>query len=132
VTRRTGAGIALLADDTRRLIVGLVGLRPRRPWELAEELGLSRPAVSRQLSILARAGLVRIVPSRVDRRGRLVLLDPASQGRILAWLAGTDLGLEEALVSRHARGLDRSARSEPVDGHGLADAPVEQRGAAGP
>lgn len=112
MTRRTGSGIALLADDTRRMIVGLVALRPRRPSELAEELGLSRPAVSRQIAILAHAELVRTARSRVDGRARVVMLHEASQGRILAWLAGTDLALAEALVSRVARRNDGSAKSE--------------------
>lgn len=95
------------------MIVGLVALRARRPWELAEELGLSRPAISRQLAILAKAELIRIIPSWTDRRGRLVTLNPANQGRILAWLAGTDLGLEESIVSRIIANRDRSARPEP-------------------
>jgi DNA-binding MarR family transcriptional regulator len=115
MTRRNGTGIALLADETRRMIIGLVALRARRPWELAAELQLSRPAISRQLAILAEAGLIRIGPSWIDGRGRVVRLNPENQGRILAWLAGTDLGLEEGLVSRMIQNRDRSARSKPVD-----------------
>lgn len=121
MTRRTGTGIALLADGTRRTIVALIALRPRHPSELARELGLSRPAVSRQLSLLTRAGLLRVATSRVDRRGRVYRLDPEEQGRITAWLAGTDIGLEEALISRLARTLDGSANVEPSRSRGLAE-----------
>ena len=103
MTRRTGSGIALLADDTRRTIVALIALRPRHPSELSRELGLSLPAISRQLSLLLGAGLIRVARSRVDARGRVYTLDPAQHGRIIAWLAGTDVGLEESIFSRWAR-----------------------------
>jgi len=102
MTRRTGSGIALLADDTRRTIVALIALHPRHPTELSRELGLSLPAISRQLSLLTGAGLVRVTRSRVDARRRMYALDSRDQGRILAWLAGTGLGLEDAILSRWA------------------------------
>jgi DNA-binding MarR family transcriptional regulator len=108
--------MALLADETRRMIIGLVALRPRHPAELAAELRLSPPAITRQLAILAEAHLVRITPSRTDRRGKVVRIDPDNQGRIMAWLAGTDLALEESLVARLLGSADRSAKAERV-GH---------------
>jgi DNA-binding transcriptional ArsR family regulator len=103
VTRRTGSGIALLADDTRRTIVALIALRPRHPTELSRELGLSLPAISRQLGLLRNAGLIQVARSRVDARGRVYRLDPGQHGRIIAWLAGTDVALEESILSRWAR-----------------------------
>jgi len=84
MTRRTGTGIALLADDTRRTIVALLALRPRHPSELARELSLSRPAVSRQLGLLVAAGVIRSARSRVDGRGRVYALNPADAGRVMA------------------------------------------------
>ena len=90
--KRNGPGIELLADPTRRRIIGLVARRPRRPSSLASELGLSRPATTRQLHLLVDAGLVRAIRSDVDRRGMVYTIDPASHGRITAWLAGTDVG----------------------------------------
>ena len=57
--RRNGQGIALLADETRRRIVALLAERPMRPSAVARELGLSRPAISRQLALLQEARLVR-------------------------------------------------------------------------
>jgi predicted transcriptional regulator len=104
MTRRTGSGIALLADDTRRTIVALIALRPRHPTELSRELGLSLPAISRQLGLLSGAGLVRVTRSRIDARRRMYALDSREQGRIIAWLAGTDVALEESLLSRWATG----------------------------
>ncbi|HEY4227420.1 MAG TPA: winged helix-turn-helix domain-containing protein [Candidatus Limnocylindrales bacterium] len=90
--RRNGTGIALLADETRRQIVALVALRPRRPSDIARELDLSRPAISRQLRLLREAGLIRLMPFRADRRGTLYAIEPSAQGRIIAWLAGTEIG----------------------------------------
>jgi DNA-binding transcriptional ArsR family regulator len=47
-----------LGDPNRREIVRLLGERPRAVGELARELPISRPAVSRHLRLLREAGLV--------------------------------------------------------------------------
>ncbi len=94
--RRNGTGIALLADPTRRRIIAVLAEHPHRPSAVAARIGLSRPATSRQLHLLLRAGLVRAIPSRVDGRGWVYLIDPTMHGRITAWLAGTDVGLGDA------------------------------------
>lgn len=90
--KRNGAGIELLADPTRRKIVAAIALRPRRPSSLAAELGLSRPATTRQLRLLAEAGLIRSATFVADRRGVLFMIDRRHHGRITAWLAGTEVG----------------------------------------
>jgi DNA-binding transcriptional ArsR family regulator len=92
-----GAGIALLADPTRRRIIQLIAVHPRRPSALADEVGKSRPAMSRQLRILREAGLIRELPVPHDRRGALFGLDPDNLGRIVAWLAGTEIGVGEEM-----------------------------------
>ena len=92
MARRNGSGIELLADPTRRRIVALLALHPARSSQIASEIGLSRPATSRQLGLLVDAGLVtfkRFVP---DRRGVLYALEPNATGPILAWLAGVEIG----------------------------------------
>jgi DNA-binding transcriptional ArsR family regulator len=89
--RRTAEGIELLADATRRQIVALIAGRIRHPSDIAQALGLSRPAVSRQLGLLVEAGLLRWRRSTIDRRSRVYVIDPAMQEPILAWLAGVDL-----------------------------------------
>lgn len=91
VPKRNGQGIELLADPTRRLIVAALALRPRRPSSLALEIGLSRPATSRQLHLLRDAGLVRSGRSLADGRVVLFSIDPRQHGRITAWLAGTEI-----------------------------------------
>ena len=91
--RRNGDGLALLADPTRRDIVAILAIRPTRPSVLAKRLGLSRSAVSRQLRLLAEAGLVVAHPWVPDGRSVAYTLEFRSQGRIIAWLAGTEVGL---------------------------------------
>jgi len=51
-----------LGDPNRRAIVELLGSGGRSVQELADELPISRPAVSRHLRLLKRAGLVREEP----------------------------------------------------------------------
>jgi len=109
--RRNGPGIALLADQTRRRIVALLALRPRRPSAIAHEVGLSRPATSRQLRLLREAGLVRMVRSRIDGRGYLYSIEPDSHGPITAWLAGTEVGLR----GRNHPELDALAGATPME-----------------
>jgi DNA-binding transcriptional ArsR family regulator len=92
--RRNGPGIALLADETRRRIGALLAAGPMRPSALARELSLSRPSVSRQLALLHQARLVRRQTSTADRRDFLYSIEPEAKGRIIAWLAGTEVGLE--------------------------------------
>jgi DNA-binding transcriptional ArsR family regulator len=48
-----------LADVQRRNILSLLGTAPHSVQELADELPISRPAVSRHLRVLAETGLVR-------------------------------------------------------------------------
>ncbi|MEX1170484.1 MAG: metalloregulator ArsR/SmtB family transcription factor [Chloroflexota bacterium] len=90
--KRNGPGIELLADPTRRRIVAALALRPRRPSSLAAEIGLSRPATTRQLHLLRDAGLVRSGRSTADGRAILFALEPRRHGVITAWLAGTEIG----------------------------------------
>lgn len=89
--KRNGFGIALLADPTRRRLVAAIAIRPRRPSSLASEIGLSRPAISRQLHLLEDAGLIRATRFMGDRRSVLYGIEPRSHGAITAWLAGTEI-----------------------------------------
>lgn len=91
VPKRNGAGIELLADPTRRRIIALLALRPRRPSSIAEEIGLSRPATTRQLRLLEEAGLIRSGRSVADGRVVLYTIQWRQHGPITAWLAGTEI-----------------------------------------
>jgi predicted ArsR family transcriptional regulator len=101
--KRNGSGIELLADPTRRRLIAALALRPRRPSSLAKEIGLSRPATTRQLHLLLAAGLVRWTRSHADRRVLLFSIEPRAHGQITAWLAGTEVG----------RATDRFPRLDP-------------------
>ena len=89
--RRSAEGIELLADPTRRRIIALIAGHVRHPADIADAIGLSRPAVSRQLRLLTDAGLLRWRRSPIDRRSRIYMLDPVMEAPIIAWLAGVDL-----------------------------------------
>jgi DNA-binding transcriptional ArsR family regulator len=60
-----------LGDANRRAIVELLGSGSRSVQELADALPISRPAVSRHLRLLKRAGLVREEPVGTRRVYRL-------------------------------------------------------------
>jgi DNA-binding transcriptional ArsR family regulator len=51
-------GWATLGDGTRRAILERLAERPRAVGELADELPVSRPAVSQHLKVLKDSGLV--------------------------------------------------------------------------
>lgn len=54
----TGDPFEALGDPNRRAIVEILGKGERSVHEIAEELPISRPAVSRHLRLLKTAGLV--------------------------------------------------------------------------
>ena len=66
--------LTALADPARRAIVDLLCRRPLRPSEVAEELDISRPAMSRHLRVLRKAGLIEEEMLLDDARSRLLQL----------------------------------------------------------
>jgi DNA-binding transcriptional ArsR family regulator len=119
--RRIDGGIAVLADPTRRRLIAAIALRPAvRPSKLALQLGLSRSAVSRQLRRLHEAGLLVVQDSYVDGRWLYYSVNPLRQGQILAWLAGTEVGLE----TRRDRPADAASGSPGDDSSASDDSPV--------
>jgi DNA-binding transcriptional ArsR family regulator len=56
-----------LGDQQRRAILRLLAERPRPVHDLADELPISRPAVSRHLRLLKDAGLVVDRPDGTER-----------------------------------------------------------------
>jgi len=77
-----------LADPTRRAVVGLLRHAPRRPSELAEVLDVSRPAISRHLRVLRRAGLIEEAQRQEDdARVRMYRLRPEPFIELGRWLA---------------------------------------------
>ncbi len=73
------SGWTALGDPTRRAIFERLAERPRAVNELADELPVSRPAVSQHLKVLKDAGLV------IDRRAgkhRIYQLDTRGLGTL--------------------------------------------------
>jgi DNA-binding transcriptional ArsR family regulator len=68
-------GWTALGDPTRRAIVAALAERPRAVGELADELPVSRPAVSQALKVLKDAGLVT---ERAAGTRRIYRLNPTA------------------------------------------------------
>jgi DNA-binding transcriptional ArsR family regulator len=74
-----------LGDPTRRAIFEAVAARPQSVGELAEQVPVSRPAVSQHLRVLKAAGLVS---DRADGTRRIYRLSPAGVESLRRWLDG--------------------------------------------
>ena len=75
-----------LGDPTRIAVVDLLRRQPLRSGELAAELELARPAMSRHLAILRKAGLVAETTLTDDARGRRYELRPERFAECRSWL----------------------------------------------
>jgi DNA-binding transcriptional ArsR family regulator len=75
-----------LADPARLAVIGLLRKQPLRSGEIARQLALSRPQMSKHLRILRRAGLVEETALEADARARLYQLRPAPFGDVRGWL----------------------------------------------
>jgi DNA-binding transcriptional ArsR family regulator len=76
-------GFTALADPTRRAIFELLAERPSAVRELADDLPVSRPAVSQHLKVLKDAGLVVDHP---DGTRRIYQLDPEGVDALRGYL----------------------------------------------
>ncbi len=82
--------LAALADPHRRRAVELLGQRPRRAGELADELGLPAPAMSRHLRELKQSGLVEETHPEFDARVRIYALKEGAMRDLKRWLEETE------------------------------------------
>ena len=73
-----------LADPTRIAIVERLAREgDRTAGELAEPFEISKPAISRHLAVLEKAGLIE---RKVDRQWRRVSIRPEALGPMADWL----------------------------------------------
>jgi DNA-binding transcriptional ArsR family regulator len=96
--------LTALADPTRRQIFERVAAGPRAVGDLADELPVSRPAVSQHLKVLAEAGLVS---ARAEGTRRFYELDP----RGLAGLRDYLDGFWSRSLTAYRRAADAEART---------------------
>lgn len=102
-------GLGLLGDPTRRAIFELLARGPCSVGELAEQLPISRPAVSQHLRVLKDGGLVLSHPEGTRRVYRL---NPDGVTALRAWLDGV---WGDALAGFHKAA--EAARSDPEQEH---------------
>jgi DNA-binding transcriptional ArsR family regulator len=96
--------LGLLGDPTRRAIFELLARRPSSVQELADQLPISRPAVSQHLRVLKDGGLV---VSRAAGTRRIYQLNPAGVTALRTWLEGV---WSDALT-----GFQKLAETPPAD-----------------
>ncbi len=98
-------GLGVLGDPTRRAIFELLARRPCSVQELADQLPVSRPAVSQHLRVLRDSGLV---VRRAEGTRRIYQLDPTGVTALRTWLDGV---WSDALTGFH-----KLAESTVTDG----------------
>jgi DNA-binding transcriptional ArsR family regulator len=107
--------LAALSDPTRRAMVALLR-RPRRASEIADALSMTRPATSRHLKVLRRAGVVTEHGIEDDARVRVYELRREAFGEMRAWLDDVEafwrdqLGAFAAHVEARRKGKPKRAR----------------------
>src|SRR5438105_1812439 len=77
------AAFSALADPTRRAVLDLLRTGTRPAGDIAKAFTVSRPAISKHLSILRRAHLVE---ERREGRHRLYQLNPEPLRAVDSWL----------------------------------------------
>ncbi len=91
--------LAALAEPHRRRVVDLLSRGPRPAGELARELGLSPPAMSRHLRALREGGLVEESHPAFDARVRVYALRPEPMVHLLRWLEEAERLWSEQLAA---------------------------------
>jgi DNA-binding transcriptional ArsR family regulator len=104
VTTNGIAGLGLLGDPTRRAIFELLARHPCTVGELAQQLPITRPAVSQHLRVLKDGGLV---VSQAQGTRRIYRLNPDGVTALRVYL---DRVWEEALTA-----FGKAAQVAPVD-----------------
>lgn len=91
--------LAALADPHRRRVVDVLSRGPRAAGDLARELELSPPAMSRHLKTLRQSGLVEESHPEFDARVRIYALRPEPMVHLLRWLEEAERLWSEQLLA---------------------------------
>jgi DNA-binding transcriptional ArsR family regulator len=100
-----------LADPVRRRLLSQIAAQPATATELANGLPISRQAVAKHLTSLARAGLLERERSGRDVRYRMT---PAPLSEAVTWMAEVG-GQWDQRLARLARELERERRIRAAD-----------------
>ncbi len=107
VTHSAEAAFSALADPTRRAVLDLLRQGRQPAGKIAQAFPLSRPAISKHLSLLRRAHLVE---ERREGRHRFYQLNPGPLKAVDAWLEQYRVfwranlaGLKTFVEAEHAR-----------------------------
>jgi DNA-binding transcriptional ArsR family regulator len=106
------SAFTIIAEPSRRAILGLLAASEQSVGDLEEQLHLSQPSVSKHLRVLREAGFVE---SRVDAQRRLYRLRPEPLMEVDAWLAQFRR-YWSAQVDALERHLDRTTPAPPRKG----------------
>jgi DNA-binding transcriptional ArsR family regulator len=98
-----------LADPARLRVVELLSAAPRRAGELADDLGMPPPTMSKHLRVLLEAGVVVDERRDEDARVRVFRLRPESVVAVRAWLDQIQAHWDEQLGSFKAH-VERKSR----------------------
>jgi DNA-binding transcriptional ArsR family regulator len=104
------SAFAIIAEPSRRAILGLLASAERSVGDIESHLGLPQPSISKHLRVLRDAGFVE---ATVDAQRRLYRLRPEPLQEIDAWLAQFRRHWT-AHVDALERHLDRMERSVPA------------------
>ena len=91
--------LAALADPHRRQVVDLLSRGPRAAGDLARELDVSAPSMSRHLRTLRESGLVEESHPTFDARVRIYALRPEPMVHLLRWLEEAERLWSEQLAA---------------------------------
>jgi DNA-binding transcriptional ArsR family regulator len=100
----------IIAEPNRRAILSLLVFSPQSVGEIARQLGMPQPTVSKHLRVLREAGFVE---STVDAQRRLYRLNPEPLQEVEAWLAPFRR-VWSAHVDALERHLDHMEQSTPT------------------
>jgi DNA-binding transcriptional ArsR family regulator len=124
---QAGGAWAALGDPTRRAIVAALAERPRAVGELADDLPVSRPAVSLALKVLKDAGLVT---DRAAGTRRIYRLNPtavaALRDQLDTYWTRALAGYQDAVASPDDTGL-AAAPHEAGGEQDVTEAPEQER-----
>jgi DNA-binding transcriptional ArsR family regulator len=111
--------LAALAEPSRLAVIDLLSQRPRRASEIADALSMTRPAMSRHLRVLRKAGLVSESELEDDARVRVYRLEQQPFGVLRGWLDEVEAfwGVQLQAFKAHAertRGNSPGKKRRPV------------------